>query len=1338
MIVRESPKAKGTGTTNPPNWPPKSPYEALISSPSGRRRYEERRARSSVSPSPAKRRPVSQPQAHDDGDTTEDEDEETLQLKLQAIEARLKLKQLQKARKTEPESRAIPSRPVTAAGLRRTERPRSDADVQVPVSPMRARHKPTEPRSPARVLLGIDKGLKASDVSLKRPGQIRATNGIARSNTTGAVGTPRIKSFSERIAESRVKEKQREENEQRHEERKARGFGSSSIAGLKRERPPSSRGSSFTSDTQSSFANMPQTRVSFTDMPTRSSFTDVPQTRSSFANTPQTRTSFADVPQTRTSFADIPQTRSSFTDMPPPGLKTHSRTHSRLLSSQESAPTPRRGSIPDARPPSSVSRPKSFPAPATTSSFSKYEEIAQRSDSFDGPSFESLSGLHLKSREMQHSVVTRTLEGKTVFTIPQLLKTVKGPAYDPPDWEHDYVVMGVICSKSSPRDTQNSARDNSRGNQERKEHGKFMVIRLTDMKWELDLFLFDSGYEHFWKLPIGTLVAILNPDIMPPKDRNSGKFSLKLTNSDDTILEIGVARDLDFCHAKKKDGKECGQWIDGRKTEFCEFHLALQVEKSKRGRMEINGMVGTGGGGGSGGGMFGRKPPNGFQGDALRKEGKYHDRFLHETMFIAPRPGGAARMLDKDDQGFERGGSREERHRRQLAAKEKERDLAKRLGEMGEGTTGGDYLKRRTNPSAPLSTTISQELANARQEKATECDYKGLLNRKAADVSLNRKASGSLIPSKRKYSNATKTAASTSAPVGWAGASRRTLVLSPQKPRALSPTKSRPDSALRGTRASSPAKKKARLLLPEKGIREPGRESLGGLDVGLIAAMDMDDDDDDLEVQEGWQRLWRLKCDPLIGWAKRGNIASLEKEQGTLDNYEEQGTCFNMASTSPASDAPIHALIDYEDPYVQPLILSALEKCLPASSYKLIKSLKDLPSSSTPCLQFVQYESIDWDHLMSNSKSLANAYVIRKALIRKHYLSTTIANWITKYPDSALKSGAKPSVEFEVDYAEFLDDALVEAWELKESWARNEQFGEDEKEKREWWILKPGMSDRGQGIRLFSSEEELTEIFEEWDPESDDEEEEEDARSDTGRTDDNDGIVTSQLRHFVAQPYIHPPLLLAPPGDPTQLRKFHIRTYILATGALRVSIYKPMLALFAASPYSPPWTTPFDSPAARDEALRAHLTNTCLQDSGDRDGSVGLFWDLPEALPSHPDAPRDWKDRVFDQIKAITAETFEAAARGMSIHFQPLPNAFEVFGLDFMVGIEADGALNTYLLEVNAFPDFRQTGEELSGVVAGLFEGVVGEAVAPFFGVEREGEGDGRMVRVLDVDLGRR
>ncbi len=359
-----------------------------------------------------------------------------------------------------------------------------------------------------------------------------------------------------------------------------------------------------------------------------------------------------------------------------------------------------------------------------------------------------------------------------------------------------------------------------------------MVIRLTDLKWELDLFLFDTGFSQFWKLPLGTLVAILNPDIMPPRNRDTGKFSLKLTSSDDTILELGTARDLDFCHAKRKDGKDCGQWIDSRKTEFCEFHIQLQVEKSKKGRMEINTMTGFGNGPRGGGkfGMFGGGKGGSAKGDELKREGKFHDRGLHETLYIAPQPGGAARLIDRDQQSFERGGSREERFRKQLAEKEKERDLAKRLGTMGDGSTGGDYMKLKgaDTPNLPARGYLSQVSSILKPGPAHENDITGLLGRTAADVSL--------APVKRKRIPSGKSTL-TSEPVGWNFKYGR--IPSPQKD---------PASALRSSGETSPIKKKARLLLPEKGIREPGRESLGGLDIGLIAAMDVDDDDDDLEV----------------------------------------------------------------------------------------------------------------------------------------------------------------------------------------------------------------------------------------------------------------------------------------------------------------------------------------------------------------------------------------------------------------------------------------------------------------------------------------------------------
>lgn len=403
--------------------------------------------------------------------------------------------------------------------------------------------------------------------------------------------------------------------------------------------------------------------------------------------------------------------------------------------------------------------------------------------------------------------------------------------------------------------------------------------------------------------------------------------------------------------------------------------------------------------------------------------------------------------------------------------------------------------------------------------------------------------------------------------------------------------------------------------------------------------------------------------------------------------------------------------VQYEDGYVQPLILAALQSRLPQLEIRTSGEVPD--NRNTRVVQWRQYERLDFDRAaLADDTFLINAYIIRKALIRKHYLSTTIGNWLVKNPDSVLQNHFKASYNFELDYAEFLDDALVECFELNASLEQNAQLGP---ESREWWILKPGMSDRGQGIRLFSSLDELTTIFEAWEEDSDSEVE---ADDEAGA-----GTMTSQLRDFVAQPYIHKPLIFDPPFASAG-RKFHIRTYIVAVGALKVYVYKPMLALFAGKEYRPPWSVDVETLNAD---LASHLTNTCLQ-TGERDGSVHLLSSLPEPTC----LPQGWKDKVIAQICSATGEMFEAAARGMTIHFQPMPNAFEIFGLDFLV----DDTGCPWLLEVNAFPDFKQTGKDLDVVIQGLFEGVVDVAIEPFH-MNGGGESDD-MVKVLDIDLGRR
>jgi len=469
--------------------------------------------------------------------------------------------------------------------------------------------------------------------------------------------------------------------------------------------------------------------------------------------------------------------------------------------------------------------------------------------------------------------------------------------------------------------------------------------------------------------------------------------------------------------------------------------------------------------------------------------------------------------------------------------------------------------------------------------------------------------------------------------------------------------------------------------------------------------------------------------------------------------------------------ASLHAIVDYEDPYVQPIIIAALKSQL-GNACNVHTSPDTVPAKAR-LLQIRAYEAIDFEHGMSDSDTLMNAYVIRKALIRKHYLSNVIHQWTAKNPDSILKHHFMPAEDFELDYAEFLDDALVEAFDLRASFERNEDL---EPADRQWWILKPSMSDRGQGIRLFSSEQELQEIFEEWEAQNpdDDEDDGEDGEEndeveapgssadgptskatsvDNHKSDDREGdyIVTSHLRHFIAQPYIHPPFLI--PDAPYNNRKFHIRTYVVAAGALQVYVYSHMLALFASETYSPPWTAlPFSTSTNDEDAdnntllqrmRNVHLTNTCVQRSTAVETSDGTDTDANNVfLLSDLPLPAATLTSLNSQIHTTTAELFCAACASPT-NFQALPTAFEVFGVDLLV----DEPGNVSLLEVNAFPDFAQTGEMLrEKVVQGLWREIVDVVVAPHFGVEkvaaagRDGRkaGDEGLVRVLDLDMGRR
>jgi len=293
----------------------------------------------------------------------------------------------------------------------------------------------------------------------------------------------------------------------------------------------------------------------------------------------------------------------------------------------------------------------------------------------------------------------------------------------------------------------------------------------------------------------------------------------------------------------------------------------------------------------------------------------------------------------------------------------------------------------------------------------------------------------------------------------------------------------------------------------------------------------------------------------------------------------------------------LRVCVEYDDPVVAELIKSSLSSFIP----KVVQT-----TASDAQLQWSSYESLDFARILKTPQTtLSNSYIFRKALIRKHFLANTIQNWLSKHPQTILRSHTPKTYILECDYADYLDEALNEAFELRTAL---EASGTNEN----WFILKPSMTDRGQGIRLFSTRDQLESIFDEFD-----------------EFDDEADVVASQLRHFVVQEYIREPLLL------DSGKKFHVRCYVVALGGIKVWVWSEMLALFASVQYEEP---------AFDDDLQRHLTNTCLQDAANKEDNVKRFWDL--------ELPWEQLQAIFKQICEVTGEIFLAAASGQQLHFQ--------------------------------------------------------------------------------------
>ncbi|KAF4945464.1 hypothetical protein FGADI_11966 [Fusarium gaditjirri] len=765
-----SPAKQGTEA----QWPPRSPHEALLSTPRGRERY--RQMMTSPSPSPSKRArnlPSMNLMAEIENDE-DDEDEETLQLKLQEIQARLKLKKLQAAKSKKSEERVeklhtttselvistqVPNRSRRATTPTREPLARQQSHVEVPASPVRRVQEPSVQTSPSRVLLGIDKGLKARDISLKRAPSYRD------SQTSTEIG---------------------QKGYLRRSRSKTTGSGNSSFSS---ETRPMSFNERLVSARTDEAARVQRQK-------------DIQKLRSNAFSISQD---------------EMEQYKKKAVEIPDEPLQAPSFSREEIIGTTKPVGLQRSYTVPNVQAPE-----KKAPAPTATALVQKKKTPPGEVSEEQAAGFEPYSSFHLSKRILPHGVLARHVSGKQVYTIKDILKVVKAPDFSLPDVEQDIVVFGILAKKSEPR-----AHKPTQKNGKTEDRGKYMVMTLVDLEWELDLFLFNSGFTKYWKLTEGTVIAILNPTIMPPPPgrHDTGKFSLVINSDDDSIIEVGTSRDLGGCQSVKKDGDLCGVWINKKRTHHCEFHSNEAIRKQRSTRMEVNGS------------SFGARKNSsreliGWGAEKKKEASKKYD-WETRTHWFASRSMSAADLIDGKDRTPNDRKERAEFLKRDLEAKEKEREMMKKLGQVGSAA-GREYMRQAGSKAAlPAAGTSTQPSSSAQaSEEAYRPDARSL-------GLLGKDSAIHLSPVKRKRPDSSQASSQAGSAIssgptafGWGSNLKDKLA------------KMKEGEKLRKDE-QPPVRKKTRFVT-DKGIREAGRESLG--DELLDRQITLDDDDDDLLI----------------------------------------------------------------------------------------------------------------------------------------------------------------------------------------------------------------------------------------------------------------------------------------------------------------------------------------------------------------------------------------------------------------------------------------------------------------------------------------------------------
>lgn len=197
-------------------------------------------------------------------------------------------------------------------------------------------------------------------------------------------------------------------------------------------------------------------------------------------------------------------------------------------------------------------------------------QVKAKTDIYTDPVF----GIRITKPLISSTALVERMQGRQAVSMLRIKKYVELKSNT-----QDWVVGGVIVRKSSAKKSQ-------KGNQ-------FLIWTLSDLKDDfktVSMFLFRKAYNDLWKTPEGTVVAILNPNILDRSENSKDQASLSVETSD-RVMILGQSKDLGVCKSRKKNGEPCTAFINLCQGEHCIYHVKQEYQKfSKRQELQSSTM----------------------------------------------------------------------------------------------------------------------------------------------------------------------------------------------------------------------------------------------------------------------------------------------------------------------------------------------------------------------------------------------------------------------------------------------------------------------------------------------------------------------------------------------------------------------------------------------------------------------------------------------------------------------------------------------------------------------------------------------------------------------------